>query len=73
MVGFGVEENDQPDQSEACSVDSPDNPLSSAYSEVSELSFLSASSPLLQEVKLISDIRAFTSEVPLHPYHKILS
>uniref|UniRef100_A0A3P8UIK5 Nardilysin b (N-arginine dibasic convertase) n=1 Tax=Cynoglossus semilaevis TaxID=244447 RepID=A0A3P8UIK5_CYNSE len=73
VVGFGVEENDQPDQSEACSVDSPDNPLSSAYSEVSELSFLSASSPLLQEVKLISDIRAFTSEVPLHPYHKILS
>uniref|UniRef100_A0A3P8UG95 Nardilysin b (N-arginine dibasic convertase) n=1 Tax=Cynoglossus semilaevis TaxID=244447 RepID=A0A3P8UG95_CYNSE len=47
--------------------------VSSSYSEVSELSFLSASSPLLQEVKLISDIRAFTSEVPLHPYHKILS
>uniref|UniRef100_A0A3Q3EER4 Coenzyme PQQ synthesis protein F-like C-terminal lobe domain-containing protein n=1 Tax=Labrus bergylta TaxID=56723 RepID=A0A3Q3EER4_9LABR len=51
--------------------DSP--PSSSAYGEVSELNFLPASSPALQDVTLISDIRAFTSSLPLHPYHKILS
>uniref|UniRef100_A0A8C4NUC0 Nardilysin n=1 Tax=Dicentrarchus labrax TaxID=13489 RepID=A0A8C4NUC0_DICLA len=73
VVGYGVEENDPTEQSAACSTDSPDNPPSSAYGEVSELTFLPISSPLLQDVKLISDIRAFTSSLPLHPYHKILS
>ncbi|XP_071342752.1 nardilysin-like [Trachinotus anak] len=75
VVGFGVEENDPPDQSVGCSSDSPDNPpsSSSAYGEVSELTFLSASSPWLQDATLITDIRAFTSSLPLHPYHKILS
>uniref|UniRef100_A0A665VFD5 Nardilysin-like n=1 Tax=Echeneis naucrates TaxID=173247 RepID=A0A665VFD5_ECHNA len=62
VVGFGVEENDF-----------PDNPTSSAYGEVSKLTFLPAASPLLQDATLINDIRAFTSSLPLHPYHKILS
>uniref|UniRef100_A0A671VTN7 Nardilysin b (N-arginine dibasic convertase) n=1 Tax=Sparus aurata TaxID=8175 RepID=A0A671VTN7_SPAAU len=51
----------------------PDNPPSSAYGEVSELTFLPASSPSLQDATLITDIRAFTSSLNLHPYHKILS
>ncbi|KAI3369135.1 hypothetical protein L3Q82_026101 [Scortum barcoo] len=72
VVGFGVEENNPPDQSVSCSSDNPP-PSSSAYGEVSELTFLPASSPSLQDAKLITDIRAFTSSLPLHPYHKILS
>ncbi|KAL3047028.1 hypothetical protein OYC64_021285 [Pagothenia borchgrevinki] len=73
VVGFGVEENDPPEPSATCSPESIVNPPSSAYGEVSELTFLMASSPLLQDATLISDIRAFTSSIPLHPYHKILS
>nr|XP_046247004.1 nardilysin b [Scatophagus argus] len=73
VVGFGVEENDPPEQNAVCSPDEPDNPPSSAYGEVSELTFLPASSPTLQDTTLITDIRAFTSSLPLHPYHKILS
>ncbi|KAM9357889.1 nardilysin b [Symphorus nematophorus] len=74
VVGFGVEENDPPEQQSAvCGPDSPDNPPSSAYGEVSELTFLPASSPSLQDAALITDIRAFTSSLTLHPYHKILS
>lgn len=65
-----MEENNSPDQSAVCC---PDNPPPSAYGEVSELTFLSASSPSLQDATLITDIRAFTSPLPLHPYHKILS
>uniref|UniRef100_UPI0037E8FDA7 nardilysin-like n=1 Tax=Semicossyphus pulcher TaxID=241346 RepID=UPI0037E8FDA7 len=73
VVGFGVEENDPPEQSVSCGPESPETPPSSAYGEVSELNFLPASSPALQDVTLITDIRAFTSSLPLHPYHKILS
>ncbi|TMS19969.1 Nardilysin [Larimichthys crocea] len=73
VVGFGVEENDPPEQSTSCGSDSSDKPPSSSYGEVSELTFLPASSPSLQDVTLISDIRAFTSSLCLHPYHKILS
>ncbi|XP_029286047.1 nardilysin b [Cottoperca gobio] len=73
VVGFGVEENDPSEQNAAGSTECPDNPPSSAYGEVSELTFLPASSPSLQDAALISDIRAFTSSIPLHPYHKILS
>uniref|UniRef100_A0A3Q1FVR2 Nardilysin convertase n=1 Tax=Acanthochromis polyacanthus TaxID=80966 RepID=A0A3Q1FVR2_9TELE len=65
VVGFGVEENDPVDQSAA------DSLSCSAYGEVSELSFLPATT--LKDVTLISDIRSFTSTLPLHPYHKILS
>ncbi|XP_069544698.1 nardilysin-like isoform X2 [Brachyistius frenatus] len=71
VVGFGVEENDPPDQSAACSPES--SAPSSAYGEVSELTFLPTSSPSLQDATVITDIRAFTSSLPLHPYHKILS
>ncbi|XP_041648302.1 nardilysin b [Cheilinus undulatus] len=71
VVGFGVEENDLTEQSVSSSPDS--TPSSSAYGEVNELTFLPASSPALQDVTLITDIRAFTSSLPLHPYHKILS
>ncbi|XP_075963572.1 nardilysin-like [Anarhichas minor] len=70
VVGFGVEENDPPEPSSA---DNPDIPASSSYGEVCELTFLPTSSPLLKDTVLISDIRAFTSSLPLHPYHKILS
>uniref|UniRef100_A0A665VF30 Nardilysin-like n=1 Tax=Echeneis naucrates TaxID=173247 RepID=A0A665VF30_ECHNA len=48
-------------------------PCESSYGEVSKLTFLPAASPLLQDATLINDIRAFTSSLPLHPYHKILS
>uniref|UniRef100_A0A3B5A324 Nardilysin-like n=1 Tax=Stegastes partitus TaxID=144197 RepID=A0A3B5A324_9TELE len=64
VVGFGVEENDPVDPGGA------DSPSCSAYGEVSELSFLPTA---LKDVILISDIRGFTSTLPLHPYHKILS
>lgn len=68
VVGFGVEEGDQ---SAACSPDSATS--SSAYGEVSELTFVPTSSPSLQDTTLITDIRAFTSSLPLHPYHKIIN
>ncbi|KAM6938687.1 nardilysin-like isoform 2-T2 [Lycodopsis pacificus] len=70
VVGFGVEENDPPEPSSA---DNPGIPASSSYGEVCELTFLPTSSPLLKDTALIGDIRAFTSSLPLHPYHKILS
>ncbi|KAM7409400.1 hypothetical protein PAMA_001060 [Pampus argenteus] len=75
VVGFGLEENDPSEQNavRGCS-ESPDNPPSSAYGEVSELNFLPTSSQSLRDTAtLITDIRAFTSSLPLHPYHKILS
>ncbi|KAM8888335.1 nardilysin b [Synchiropus picturatus] len=69
VVGFGVEENDPPQQSSnSCS----DGHSSSAYGEVGELTFLPTSSPALQPATLVTDIRTFTSSLPLHPYHKIL-
>ncbi|KAF0041617.1 hypothetical protein F2P81_005149 [Scophthalmus maximus] len=73
VVGFGLEENDPPDQGAACGPGDSDGPPASAYGEVSELTFLSATSPSLQDAALITDIRAFTSSLRLHPYHKILS
>uniref|UniRef100_A0AAX7VDY4 Nardilysin convertase n=1 Tax=Astatotilapia calliptera TaxID=8154 RepID=A0AAX7VDY4_ASTCA len=68
VVGFGVEEGDQ---STTCSPDSATS--SSAYGEVSELTFVPTSSPSLQDTTLITDIRAFTSSLPLNPYHKIIN
>ncbi|XP_030015693.1 nardilysin-like [Sphaeramia orbicularis] len=72
VVGFGVEENDPSDQSVPCPSDGTDNPPSSMYGEVSELSFLPAWTLQLQDAALITDIRAFTASLPLHPYHEIL-
>ncbi|XP_038153161.1 nardilysin b [Cyprinodon tularosa] len=66
VVGFGVEENDLADQN-------PGDLASSAYGPVSELTFLPVLAPALQEASLITDIRAFTSSLPLLPYHKVLS
>uniref|UniRef100_A0A671P5M2 Nardilysin-like n=1 Tax=Sinocyclocheilus anshuiensis TaxID=1608454 RepID=A0A671P5M2_9TELE len=43
----------------------------SSYGDVSELIFLPAS-PVLAKASRITDIRAFTSSLNLHPYHKIL-
>uniref|UniRef100_A0A3Q4GPZ7 Nardilysin b (N-arginine dibasic convertase) n=1 Tax=Neolamprologus brichardi TaxID=32507 RepID=A0A3Q4GPZ7_NEOBR len=68
VVGFGVEEGDQ---SATCSPDSANS--SSAYGEVSELTFVPTESPSLQDTTLITDIRAFTSSLPLNPYHKIIN
>ncbi|KAM4739813.1 nardilysin b isoform 2-T3 [Anableps anableps] len=66
VVGFGVEENDPAHQN-------PGDSASSAYGPVSELTFLPAVAPALRDAVLITDIRAFTSSLALHPYHKILS
>lgn len=48
-------------------------PPPSGYEEVEQLSFLVATTPSLQEDTPITDIRAFTSSLLLHPYHKVLS
>ncbi|XP_035987656.1 nardilysin b [Fundulus heteroclitus] len=66
VVGFGPQENDPPDLTAADSA-------SSTYGQVNELTFLPVLAPALREATPISDIRAFTSSLPLHPYHKILS
>ncbi|XP_016520235.1 nardilysin-like isoform X1 [Poecilia formosa] len=66
VVGFGVEENDPPHQNLSGSAPS-------SYGPVSELTFLPAAAPALRSATLITDIRAFTSSLPLHPYYKILS
>ncbi|XP_056893829.1 nardilysin-like, partial [Takifugu flavidus] len=66
VVGFGGKE-DPPGEEGA------PGPACSAYGEVSELTFLPACSPALQDATLITDIRAFTSSLRLHPHHKILS
>lgn len=50
-----------------------ETPPPSGYEEVEQLSFLVATTPSLQEATPITDIRAFTSFLPLHPYHKVLS
>ncbi|XP_014908061.1 nardilysin-like isoform X1 [Poecilia latipinna] len=66
VVGFGVEENDPPHQNLSGSAPS-------SYGPVSELTFLPAAAPALRNATIITDIRAFTSSLPLHPYYKILS
>ena len=69
MVGFGEIEGDLAEPAEGCGLQA-DAP--STYGEVSQLTFLPATSPLKDTTTMISDIRAFTSALPLHPYHKIL-
>uniref|UniRef100_A0A8C5A2Q6 Nardilysin n=1 Tax=Gadus morhua TaxID=8049 RepID=A0A8C5A2Q6_GADMO len=68
VVGFGETEGDLA-QPAGCGhhADAP-----SMYGEVSQLTFLPATSPLKDTTTMIMDIRAFTSALPLHPYHKIL-
>lgn len=68
VVGFGGKE-DPPEEEGGGEEGAP----SPAYGDVSQLTFLPACSPALQDATLITDIRAFTSSLHLHPYHKILS
>ncbi|KAJ8395493.1 hypothetical protein AAFF_G00032270 [Aldrovandia affinis] len=70
VVGFGEEENDLPGE-DPCSGTPERGERTSSYGEVSRLTFLPASPPLA-EATAITDIRAFTSTLTLHPYHKIL-
>lgn len=88
MVGFGEHEDDTPPpeggtqtetktptetQTSTLTPTETPPPHPSGYDEVEQLSFLVATTPSLQEDTPITDIRAFTSSLPLHPYHKVLS
>lgn len=64
VVGWGRKEDDPVEQS--CS-------SGPAHGDVSQLTFVPACSPSLRDATLITDIRAFTSSLHLHPHHKILS
>ncbi|XP_013890122.1 nardilysin [Austrofundulus limnaeus] len=68
VVGFGVEENDPSDQGAV----SPGDSAPLAYGQVSHLTFLPTWTPALREATPITDIRAFSSSLPLHPSHQIL-
>ncbi|KAJ8362882.1 hypothetical protein SKAU_G00117130 [Synaphobranchus kaupii] len=74
VVGFGEEEGDAVlaggDQEGAESHEGA-GPQCSTYGEVSKLTFLPAT-PRLADATVITDIRAFTSSLNLHPYHKVL-
>uniref|UniRef100_A0A8B9KXZ8 Nardilysin convertase n=1 Tax=Astyanax mexicanus TaxID=7994 RepID=A0A8B9KXZ8_ASTMX len=76
VVGFGKEENNQPEDDQTClnpAEKTEGTPAkSSSYGEVSKLTFLPPTSALAGAT-MITDIRAFTSSITLHPYHKILS
>lgn len=76
VVGFGKEENNQHEDDQDCpdpAEKTKSTPTkSSSYGEVSKLTFLPPTSALAGAT-MITDIRAFTSFLTLHPYHKILS
>ncbi|KAJ8277501.1 hypothetical protein GJAV_G00075860 [Gymnothorax javanicus] len=67
VAGFGKEETAMPGEEQG----SGGSGKSCTYGEVSTLTFL-PTSPMLAEVTVITDIRAFTSTLTLYPYHKIL-
>ncbi|KAF4097640.1 nardilysin b [Onychostoma macrolepis] len=73
VVGFGEKEKEThvDDQSSSSPESQDTETKTSSYGDVSELIFLPAS-PVLAKVSRITDIRAFTSSLKLHPYHKIL-
>lgn len=76
VVGFGEHEDDPPPPEGAAQTQTPPStppPPPSVYGEVEQLTFLVATTPSLQEATPITDIRDFTSSLPLHPYHKVLS
>lgn len=80
VVGFGEHEDDPPPPESAPQTETPPStppstppPPPSVYGEVDQLTFLEATTPFLQEATPITDIRAFTSSLPLHPHHKVLS
>lgn len=70
VVGYGVEENDPPSKEHPATGEEEGSKMS-LYGEVSKLTFLPAST-LLASATTITDIQAFTSNLNLHPYHKIL-
>uniref|UniRef100_A0A673JSP3 Nardilysin-like n=1 Tax=Sinocyclocheilus rhinocerous TaxID=307959 RepID=A0A673JSP3_9TELE len=73
VVGFGEKEKEThgDDQSSSSPESQDTERKTSSYGDVSELIFLPAS-PVLAKASRITDIRAFTSSLNLHPYHKIL-
>lgn len=71
VVGYGVEENDPPNDPHPTPGEEEEASKMSLYGEVSKLTFLQASN-LLASVSTITDIRAFTQTLNLFPYHKIL-
>ncbi|KAK7126778.1 hypothetical protein R3I94_018084 [Phoxinus phoxinus] len=73
VVGFGEKEKETHGDNQSCSApETRDAEIkTSSYGNVSELIFLPAS-PVLAKATMITDIRAFTSSLNLHPYHKIL-
>lgn len=74
MVGFGAQENDEEEDEEEGKKQKGgggDEPGRSAYGEVSKLNFLEPSAKMAGAVAIM-DIPAFTRDLPLFPYHKIL-
>ncbi|RXN20438.1 nardilysin-like protein [Labeo rohita] len=73
VVGFGEKEKETHgnDQSSSAPETQDAETKTSSYGDVSELIFLPAS-PVLAKATRITDIRAFTSSLNLHPYHKVL-
>lgn len=78
VVGFGVQENDaQEDEEEGGRKKQrgdggeEEEAGRSAYGEVSRLTFLQPSARMAGAVAIM-DIPAFTRDLPLFPYHKIL-
>uniref|UniRef100_A0AAR2LN37 Nardilysin a (N-arginine dibasic convertase) n=1 Tax=Pygocentrus nattereri TaxID=42514 RepID=A0AAR2LN37_PYGNA len=76
VVGFGKEEKEQHGDDQTCldpaEKTEDSTAKSSSYGEVSKLTFLPHSVSLTR-ANVITNIRAFTSSLTLHPYHKILS
>jgi len=68
VVGFGVQEEDE--QTEGQGGEEEDL-CRSSYGEVSKLTFLPAT-PKMAAATAIMDIPAFTRDLPLFPYHKII-
>lgn len=72
MVGFGVEENDEQSGGNTHKGDEKGDCTSgSTYGEVSQLNFVPVS-PKMANATAIMDIPAFTKDLTLFPYHKIL-
>lgn len=77
VVGFGAQENDEEEDEEEGKKPKggggggEDEPGRSAYGEVSKLTFLEPSAKMASAVAIM-DIPAFTRDLPLFPYHKIL-
>ncbi|XP_041827551.1 nardilysin-like [Melanotaenia boesemani] len=73
VVGFGAEENDDEAGGKKQGEEDKEEVLSgSTYGEVSKLTFLPAS-PKMTGAIAIMDIPTFTKDLPLFPYHKILT